>query len=163
MKQKVTFKKNDKYDIILYSIVAGAVLLLIFFLGFIEGESLSYLGFVLLIRVVDALCYLPLSVEVDEQCLYINRALKTKTIPLSAIRTIRLYPNPDADESILFRSRNGVLGSWGYYDGYGVGRYFAYYGCVDDCFLIELDNGKKYVLGCENANLMVDHISSLLN
>jgi hypothetical protein len=34
----------------------------------------------------------------------------------------------------------------------------AYYGKASDCFLIRLDNGKKYVLGCKDADAMVDYI-----
>jgi hypothetical protein len=34
----------------------------------------------------------------------------------------------------------------------------AYYGKASDCFLLRLDNGKQYVLGCKDADAMVDYI-----
>lgn len=167
MKQRVAFKKYDRYDIALLGIICVVVILVFLFVSFIEGtlsDTFWMLGLLLLTYLIEAAFYQPLSIEVDEQMLRINRALKTKSIPLSAIREVRLYPNPD-DDIVIFGGwgRQGVLGNWGYWNGGSkVGRYFAYYGCAEDCFLVELDNGKKYVLGCSNANLMVDHINSLI-
>ncbi|MBE6230681.1 MAG: hypothetical protein E7119_08940 [Bacteroidales bacterium] len=34
------------------------------------------------------------------------------------------------------------------------GKYFAYYGRSSDCFLVELKDGRKYLLGCKNAPLI---------
>ncbi len=49
----------------------------------------------------------------------------------------------------------GFLGYWGWFSDRTVGKYFAYYGRPQDCFLIELKNGKKYLLGCEDSETII--------
>ena len=36
--------------------------------------------------------------------------------------------------------------------------FFAYYGKASDCFLVILKNGKKYMLGCQEAPEMVEAV-----
>lgn len=169
MKQKVAFKKLDKYDIILGAILTAVGLGLLLFIGLQSIDSVEsafayfcVLGLVCLLRFVEVAFYLPLSIEVDEHVLRINRFLKTRTIPVPSIRLVCLYPNPGDDGWGIVTSRKGLLGNWGYWKESELGWFFAYYGCSDDCFLIELDNGKKYVLGCANPNTVVDHINTIL-
>ena len=62
--------------------------------------------------------------------------------------------------SIRIFGSGGFMGYWGIFKEGDVGRYVAYYGKSSDCFIIHLDNGDKYVVGCENPDEMVDYISS---
>ena len=61
--------------------------------------------------------------------------------------------------SIRIFGSEGYIGYWKVYRG-SIGRYIAYYGKASDCFLINMKNGGKYVLGCENPEEMVNFINS---
>lgn len=62
-----------------------------------------------------------------------------------------------------------IIGSGGWFGYYGrfsdreIGKYFAYYGKASDCFLVTLNDGRQYVLGCKNPGAMVEAISSRLH
>ena len=90
----------------------------------------------------------------------------------------RLLPElTQEEEEIYRRGRNAksptmakkrICGSGGWFGYYGwfsepsIGKYFAYYGKASDCFLVTLKDGKKYVLGCESPDEMVEVINKLI-
>ena len=99
-----------------------------------------------------------MSISVDEANLNINRSLRIKSIPLKEIKSVKLCPPTMAEKRIC--GSGGWFGYWGWFSEPSIGKYFAYYGKASDCFLIELKDGKKYLLGCADAPLMVERISS---
>ncbi len=56
----------------------------------------------------------------------------------------------------------GFFGYWGWFKEPSIGKYFAYYGKASDCFLVELKDGKKYLIGCSNPSEVVSYINSRL-
>ena len=94
------------------------------------------LGIAIFILCFAALCYTPLSVSVDGMNLCIQRPLKTRRIVGSG----------------------GWFGYYGWFSERDLGRYFAYYGKASDCFLVTLRDGRKYMLGCDDAPAMVEAI-----
>ena len=56
----------------------------------------------------------------------------------------------------------GWFGYYGWFSEPSIGKYFAYYGKASDCFLVTLKDGKKYVLGCESPDEMVEVINKLI-
>lgn len=54
------------------------------------------------------------------------------------------------------------MGYWGIFREGDIGRYMACYGKGSDCFIIHLDNGDKYLLGCRNPEEMAAYIRSLI-
>lgn len=116
-------------------------------------------GAAVAVLVSTALCYMPLSISVDNKGLNIHRPLKTKRIPLSEIADVRLCP-PTVGERRICGS-GGWFGWYGWFREADLGKYFAYYGKASDCFLVTLKDGRKYMLGCKDAPEMVDTINRL--
>ncbi len=55
------------------------------------------------------------------------------------------------------------MGYWGMFKEGDIGHYTAYYGKASDCFLVRLDNGDKYVLGCKNPDEMIAYIKRMIS
>lgn len=114
------------------------------------------LGIAIFILCFAALCYSPHSISVDGNTLNIRRLLKTKHIPLADIADVRLCPPTMATRRIV--GSGGWFGYYGWFSERDLGRYFAYYGKASDCFLVTLGDGRKYMLGCDDAQAMVEAI-----
>lgn len=108
-----------------------------------------------------AVWYMPMALVLDQDKLDIYRPLRIKTIPISDIQSVRLCP-PTMGEKRIFGS-GGFMGHYGWFSEPIIGKYFAYYGKASDCFLVTLNNGKKYMLGCTDAPEMVDAINILIS
>lgn len=115
----------------------------------------------LVVLCFTALCYMPLSISVKNGELNINRPLKIKSIPLSQITSVELYSPTMTSRRIC--GSGGWFGYYGWFKEPSIGKYFAYYGKASDCFLVTLKEGKKYILGCENPQAMVDYINESIN
>ena len=110
---------------------------------------------------LSALCYMPLSISLDNESLNINRSLKIKSIPLTEIANVELCAPTMGAKRIC--GSGGWFGWYGLFSEKDLGKYFAYYGKVSDCFLVTLKNGKKYMLGCKDAPEMVNAIKETIN
>lgn len=128
-----------------------------------QPPCLVQLLLVVLLVVMSAvgLFYMPLSISADEDAIYVNRSLKIKTIPMANVKSVRLCP-PTMGTIRIFGS-GGFLGYWGWFRERDLGKYFAYFGRSSDCFLVELKDGSKYMLGCRNPHKMVEYINSMIN
>ena len=80
---------------------------------------------------------------------------------MADVKSVRLCP-PTMGAIRIFGS-GGFLGYWGWFKERDLGKYFAYYGRSSDCFLVELKDGRKYMLGCKNPQKMVEYINSMIN
>jgi len=110
---------------------------------------------------ITALFYMPISISVDEKELHVNRPLWFKRIKLSEIESIRLCPPTMAEQRIC--GSGGWFGYWGRFKEPTIGKYFAYYGKSSDCFLVTLKNERRYMLGCKNPQIIVEHISKRIS
>lgn len=118
--------------------------------------QIGWSSFISIILIIS-LFYMPMSIGVDETAIYINRSLKIKTIPITDVVSVKLCPPTMG--AIRICGSGGFLGYWGWFRERDLGKYFAYYGKSSDCFLVELTNGRKYMLGCKNAPEMVEYIT----
>ena len=119
------------------------------------------LGVIWCMTILASLFYMPLSISVDKTAIYINRSLKIKAIPLQNVLSVKMCsPTMGA---IRICGSGGFFGYWGWFKERDLGKYFAYYGRSSDCFLVELKNGRKYMLGCKNPQKMVEYINSMIN
>ena len=109
---------------------------------------------------LTALCYMPLSLSIRNGELNINRPLKIKSIPLSTIDSVKLISPTMAEKRIC--GSGGWFGYYGWFSEPSIGKYFAYYGKASDCFLVTLKDGKKYILGCEAPNEIVEYINKYI-
>lgn len=118
------------------------------------------LGVVLGMTLLASLFYMPMSISADKSAIYINRSLKIKTIPLQDVLSVRMCPPTMG--AIRICGSGGFFGYWGWFKERDLGKYFAYYGRSSDCFLVELKDGRKYMLGCKNPQKMVEYINEKL-
>ena len=118
-------------------------------------------GVAIAVLFLSALCYMPLSISLDNESLNINRSLKIKSIPLTKIANVKLCAPTMGAKRIC--GSGGWFGWYGWFLEKDLGKYFAYYGKVSDCFLVTLKNGKKYMLGCKDAPEMVNAINEKIN
>ena len=106
---------------------------------------------------VAGLFYMPAGISADKYAIYIRRILKTKAIPMSDVKSVCLCQPTMGAKRIC--ASGGFLGYWGWFHERDLGKYFAYYGRASDCFLVELKSGRKYMLGCQNPQKMVEYIN----
>ena len=118
------------------------------------------LGGVIVILFLFTLCFMPLSISLDNESLNINRPLKIKSIPLIDISDVRMCPPTMG--AIRICGSGGWFGWYGWFKETDLGKYFAYYGKASDCFLVNLKDGSKYLLGCKDAPEMVAAIQRKL-
>lgn len=116
---------------------------------------------VIILLLLSTLFYKPLYISLDNGCLNIVRSLRVKSIPLSKIADVKLCPPTMG--AIRICGSGGWFGWYGWFREKDLGKYFAYYGKASDCFLVTLDNGKKYMLGCKDAPEMVKEIAKTIN
>ena len=119
------------------------------------------LGAAIVVLFLFTLCYMPLSISLDNESLNINRSLKIKSIPVAEIMEVKLCAPTMGAKRIC--GSGGWFGWYGWFSEKDLGKYFAYYGKASDCFLVTLKNGKKYMLGCKDTPKMVNAIKEIIN
>lgn len=149
-----------------YSVICTIVILALF-IGIIlysistdhENTFITYLLLVTLIAMcVPALCFLPISVQVDKDSLNIAFSLRNKTIPLSEIA--RAEPYYDTRSLIRTFGSGGFFGWWGLFCNKELGHVMVYATGLKHLFLIELKNGRKYLVSCSDPEALCDIIHS---
>lgn len=118
-------------------------------------------GAAVIVLLLSALCFMPLSISLDNRSLRIRRPLKAKSISLTDIADVRLSSPTMGAKRIC--GSGGWFGWYGWFKENDLGKYFAYYGKASDCFLITLKDGKKYMLGCKDATEMVKAINNRIS
>ncbi len=104
--------------------------------------------------------YAPLTVSANKKEIAVRSPLKKHVIPMRRVVGCEFF-KPTMGTARICGS-GGFMGYWGIFREGDVGRFVGYYGKSSECFIIRLDNGDKYVLGCKNPNKMVDYINSQL-
>lgn len=146
-----------------YSIIVSALCLIVLLVCLYNCRNnwgVWAIGICLVVLVISELFYMPLSVSVDNSELNVHRALRRKRIPLKDIKSVMLCPPTMAERRIC--GSGGFFGYWGWFKEPSIGKYFAYYGKASDCFLVELKDGKKYLIGCSSPSEVVSYITSRL-
>lgn len=147
-----------------YTITVSAICLLILLVCLItcrDTWGIYAFGATIIVGILLALFYMPLSVSVDASNLNINRSLRIKSIPLADILTA--YPCPPTMSERRIIGSGGFFGYWGRFYEPSIGRYFAYYGKASDCILIELKDGKKYLIGCSDPEAMAEYLNDRID
>lgn len=155
MKSKVQL---SKFSLIL-SIAVMAILAVGCVSTYATGKFIIILAVTLLL-LISAMIYAPLAISADEKQLRIHSPLKIHTIPMRRIVSVELHA-PTMGARRIFGS-GGFMGYWGIFSEADTGRYVAHHGKSSDCFLIRLDNGDKYLLGCQHPDTMIAHIKAHL-
>lgn len=153
-----------KYNVNHSSLVrVEGMLLMIFYcmlLGYFSrhGEMPVFvvLAIVLGIWLMLALYYSPRAIEVSDEAVSVRRLFAERNLAYADIANVELC-TPLVSERRIFGSA-GFLGYWGWYKDAVVGKYFAYYGKTTECFLVTMKSGRKYMLGCEKTEEVVEYI-----
>ena len=123
-------------------------------------HKFNMLAAITAVALLVSLFYCPLYVVVTDKAVEIHRPLKIKTLPLNQIKSVEtFYPSPGG---LRLCGSGGFAGYWGYFNDIMCGSYFGYYGKRDSCFLVKMNDGRQYVVGCENPKEMVDYLKKHL-
>lgn len=156
MKQQVILSKFS----LIITVAGSALLIGLMFFNNPPAEVRISLGIMLGILAFSSLFYMPISISADKTAIYINRSLRIKAIPMLDVASVKMCaPTMGA---IRICASGGFFGYWGWFKERDLGKYFAYYGRSSDCFLVELKDGRKYMLGCKNPQKMVEYINGYL-
>ena len=158
MKQKVKFNK--------YSLVVTAVVMILCVAGIFSlwGNDVKLTLFCIIMGTVTiaGLYYCPKSIEANESGITLHRLISSpKVFMYDSIKAVETcYPSAGG---LRLCASGGYFGYWGYFSDIMIGSYFGYYGSRDNCILVKMKSGKQYVLGCNNAIVMVDYIKSRID
>lgn len=129
------------------------------------GYDLSVFFFMLSITflvLISALSFAPFKLIADPKTITVKSILWNHHIPVSEIKDVVLF----RPKMTLFRNgtrrtyaSGGYFGYWGQFYDRNIGRFTGYYGDSSQCFLLNMRNGKKYVLGCEQPLKMAEYIN----
>lgn len=111
---------------------------------------------VFLILYISSLFFGPAYIKADRDYIVMGSLLRSKKIPMKDVVSIELF-QPTMGAVRVFAS-GGYMGYWGVFRESDIGKYYGFYGKASDCFLLRLKDGRKYVLGCNEPNKMVDYI-----
>ncbi len=156
MKQQVILSTFS----LIITIVSNALIISIMFRNNPPVYVQVSLGVIWGMVLLSSLFYMPISISADQTAIYINRSLRIKAIPVKDVVSVRVCPPTMG--AIRICGSGGFFGYWGWFKERDLGKYFAYYGRSSDCFLVELRDGRKYMLGCRRAPKMVEYIQSLI-
>lgn len=95
------------------------------------------------------LALLPLSIEVNDRGVRVNRVIGSKTIKYGDIAETGLSYTPGA---LKLCGSGGFFGNLGWYKAEGFGVYFSYVLDKSQAFYIVLKDGKRYMLSCDNPD-----------
>lgn len=157
--------KKSKIKYSAFATALTAILYIALFVGFLatlhEKPAFFTLLAIYLILMIAGLIFGAAYIKVDKENIIMGSLLKTKKIPVCEIESIKLFqPTMGA---IRICASGGFMGYWGIFKEGDIGKYYGFYGKSSDCFLIQLKNGSKYVLGCENPGDMVDYIKKQMH
>lgn len=167
MRQKISYDSGDYAgSVIIWIILIGC---LCFFWWTPGGGSWGWswwwwiIIFVLFFWWICALCFVPLDVYADDDEVRVRRPFKTRRIRMSDIQSVEPYQVSNPKGKSFKSSPIRSFGHWGHYSDDKIGDYFAYYGKPDNTVLITLKDGRKYVIGAQDAKQLSDYINERLN
>ena len=149
--------KLSTFSLMLTLILTGVLIVAVSYFLWNHEDKGIISALILFFMLISGWLYGPVTITADEKSVTIKSVLRKQRLDISKIESVELF-QPTIGSIRIFAS-GGYMGYWGVYRGY-IGRYIAYYGKASDCFLINMKNGGKYVLGCENPEEMVNFINS---
>ncbi len=154
MKLKISYSR--------FAILLTAILFGVLFIGCIatvrEEPNFFSLLAIFIILYVSGLFFGVAYLKTDNRYIVLGSLLRSKKLPMCDVKTVELF-QPDAG-AIRICASGGFMGYWGIFREKGIGKYYGFFGKSSDCFLVTMKNGKKYVLGCNQPDKMVEYITS---
>lgn len=145
-----------------FSIILTAIICLALFIGCIATLHQEPTFFIVLsvyvVLLASVLFFGPAYIKADDEYLILGSICRKIKIPMRNIANAELFqPTMGA---IRIIGSGGFVGYWGIFKEGDIGRYYAFYGKASDCILLRLKNGDKYVIGCQDPQLMLAYIKS---
>ncbi|PXV58899.1 PH (Pleckstrin Homology) domain-containing protein [Dysgonomonas alginatilytica] len=100
----------------------------------------------------------PVSLEVNDSQIVLNKITSQVKINFNEIETIRIYKRGTFD--IRLFGSGGFCGYIGHFSSKEIGKYRAYVGNYNQAFLIKTRNKKNYVLSCEDRDLIISRVKA---
>lgn len=126
-----------------------------------EEPAFFMLLAIYLILFVSILFFGAAYIKADSNYIVLGSLLRVKKIPMRDVESVEIFT--PGTGTIRVCASGGFMGYWGKFRDRSIGMYYGFYGKSSDCFLVRLNNGKKYVLGCNNPDKMVDYINSQIS
>ncbi len=106
---------------------------------------------------VIAMWHIPLEISVSNSIFRINFPLRKKSFPINELKSASVY---HVSKSLVAKfGCRYYFGWWGNFYDRNIGSLYLYASNLDELVLIELNNGKKYIVSCTDAQSMVDSIN----
>ena len=153
MKSKV--KYSTLSWVLTLAITVGLVVGLVATWG--EPEGFYTILAILVVMFIPSLFFAPVSLSADKDAIVIQSPFKKHSIPMKEVVNVERYrPLPG---TIRTCASGGFMGYWGTFRDSVSKNYIGFWG-EDECFMVTLASGKKYLLGCQNSDTMLAHIRS---
>lgn len=157
MKSKISY---SRFATLLTAILAGG--LFVACIATVKEEPAFFILLaVYLVLFVSMLFFGAAYIKADNNNIVLGSLLRGKKIPMCDVENVERF-KPSAG-TIRLCASGGFMGYWGIFRETGIGKYYGFYGKLSDCFLVRLKNGRKYVLGCNHPDKMVDYIKSQIS
>lgn len=157
MKSKISF---SRLAIVLSAILSGG--LFVACIATVKEEAVFFtLLAIFIVLYVSMLFFGAAYIKADANYIVLGSLLRGKKIPMHDVANVELF-QPGAG-AIRICASGGFMGYWGLFRETGIGKYYGFYGNPSECFLVTLKNGKKYVLGCDQPEKMVEYIKTQIN
>lgn len=157
MKSKISY---SPFATLLTAILAGG--LFVACIAAVKEEPAFFILLaVYLVLFVSMLFFGAAYIKADNNNIVLGSLLRGKKIPMCDVENVERF-KPSAG-AIRLCASGGFMGYWGTFRETGIGKYYGFYGKPSDCFLVRLKNGRKYVLGCNQPDKMVDYIKSQIS
>lgn len=156
-------KSNVEYSTFSWvlTLIITAILLICLVLSYSEPIAFVSLAVIIILLYASSLYFAPMSISADKNAICIHSAFRIRSIPMSEVVKVERYrPLPG---TIRTCASGGFMGYWGTFRDSVTKNYTGFWGKDDDCFLVTLANGKKYLLGCKNPDQMVSYIQSQIS
>lgn len=108
-----------------------------------------------------SLFFFPLEVQVGEKSLNIVFPMRIREISLKEIS--RVEPYQVTMNFVRICGSGAFFGWWGWFRNQELGKFMVYAANLDHVFLVELSNGKKYVISCSDPEIMCGEIKNLMH
>lgn len=106
----------------------------------------------LAVMCLSAMFFYPREIQIKDGGLNIVFPLRTRTFPLTEIA--KAEPYQVTMNFVRICGSGGLFGWWGLFRNQELGRFVVYASELDHVFLVELNDGSRYVISCPDPETM---------
>lgn len=114
---------------------------------------------VLLITLI-AYWHIPLEISVSNTFFRVNFPLRKRIFPIKELKSANVYHA--TNDFVCKAGIRRYFGWWGKYYDRSLGILYVYASNLRQLVLVEMQDGRKYVISCSDASIMADSINKRL-